>query len=482
MPRQGSKRKKKRTEKHVEASEREKRSTPRCFVLKRGAIGDRVRSLVQDFRMLMMPNCAKSLRESKSNRIEDFIAVAGHFGVSHLVIFTATKLGTYMKLIKLPQGPTLTFKVRSFSLMRDVRAAQRRPRSAQRDFTSAPLQVLNGFSIPGGAATKVGTVGTKECGERVLTAEMFRGLFPAIDVPSFNQSECRRVVLFHRDTEQDAVHLRHFSVARRPVGLQGSIERLLHPGRLPNLARREDLADFVLGGPGARAGVGGGAGNGSGCSDDSEVENEEAPDCAGDSGAGDRTVSSGGKVAVRLTEVGPRLEIQLVKIEEGVLGGAVIYHRYLTRTPTELEVLEKKAKQRRKLKERNAKLEAEVEAATARRRARRENKAAADTKAGASSGGRSRGGGNDEESATSDAGGGGAEGGAHPAKKPRHFHPFAWGAKATRQAAAGGSTGEQKRTVEIDSGVSRKRQRGGGKRGAGQQRVLDRFQASQRSR
>merc|ERR1719277_210893 len=124
MPRVGRKRKKRRTEKEVELSDKEKK-IPRCFVLKRGTIGQRVKDLVQDFRMVMMPNCAKSLKESKMNRIEDFLAVAGHYGVSHLIIFTTTKFGTYMKLAKLPQGPSLTFRVVNFSLARSVRAAQK---------------------------------------------------------------------------------------------------------------------------------------------------------------------------------------------------------------------------------------------------------------------------------------------------------------------------------------------------------------------
>ncbi|CAE7831875.1 ppan, partial [Symbiodinium necroappetens] len=111
MPRQGRRRKKTRTGKEADVGEREKKLTPRCFVIKRGDVGDRIKDLVQDFRMVMMPNSAKALKESKINRIEDFIAVASHFNVSHLIIFTATKAATYMKLARLPQGPTLTFRV-----------------------------------------------------------------------------------------------------------------------------------------------------------------------------------------------------------------------------------------------------------------------------------------------------------------------------------------------------------------------------------
>merc|ERR1712187_870787 len=136
-----------RTEKEVDISEREKQTTPRCFVLKQGNVGDRVRNLVKDFREVMMPNCAKSVRESRKNRLEDFIAVAGHFGISHIVLFSVTKKATYMKVARLPQGPTLTFKVENFSLARDIRASQRRPRTAgTQAYGYAPLQVLNGFS------------------------------------------------------------------------------------------------------------------------------------------------------------------------------------------------------------------------------------------------------------------------------------------------------------------------------------------------
>merc|ERR1719401_840385 len=124
-----------------------------------------------------------------------------------------------MKLAKLPQGPTLTFKVESFSLQRDVRSSQKRPRGGSRDYTVAPLQVLNGFSA--------GSGGKDVSSERQLTSEMLRGIFPPIDVPSFNQAECRRSALFHYDVEEDAVHFRHFSVVRRPVGLQKGVSRLL---------------------------------------------------------------------------------------------------------------------------------------------------------------------------------------------------------------------------------------------------------------
>eukprot|EP00435_Cladocopium_sp_Y103_P049616 s79_g15.t1 len=75
-----------------------------------------------------------------------------------------------------------------------------------------------------------------------------------------------------------------------------------------------------------------------------------------------------GRVAVRLAEAGPRLRLLLIKAEEGVCTGGssvmnnryhlgVMYHRFLTKTPSQQQVLQERARQRQKLKERNARLE-----------------------------------------------------------------------------------------------------------------------------
>lgn len=322
MPRSGNKRKKARSEKEEKEGESEAKRTPRCFVIKRGKVGDRVRDLVKDFREVMMPNCAKGLKESKINRLEDFVGVSGPLGVSHLIIFSATKCGTYMKLIKMPQGPTLTFKVENFSLMRDIRGSQKKPRSAARDLTSAPLQVLNGFA--------------GEESEKKLTAEMVRGLFPPIDVPTFNQSECRRVALFSFNKENDFTMFRHYSVARKTAGIHRGVSKLLRRSRIPKLGHSEDVAEFVLSG-------------GVGASESEGDEPVEVP------------ITGGGKVGVRLTEAGPRMDLQLVKAEDGIGNGAVLWHRYQKRTVTQQEVNEKKARERRKLKARDDKV-AEAEA------------------------------------------------------------------------------------------------------------------------
>jgi len=343
MPKQGRKRKKTRTNKDGDdaVGERQKKLTPRCFVIKRGDVGDRIKDLVQDFRNVMMPNSAKRLKESKSNRVEDFVAVASHFNVTHLFIFSATKAATYMKLARLPQGPTLTFRVDSFTLAREVKASQKRPQGSPNDFMSSPLQVLNGFGGPKDSPDGAGGGKSLKMPERQLLGEMLRGAFPAIDVTTFKQAECRRAALFHYDRENDAILFRHFVVGRRQLGLERGIKKLTRFNRLPNLGGKADIADFVMGG-----GAGGGV--------TSESEVDESAEIPGQ--------WKSGRVAVRLSEAGPRLKLLLIKAEEGMCTGGVMYHRFLTKTPSQQQVLQERARQRQKLKDRNAKLEAKAKA------------------------------------------------------------------------------------------------------------------------
>jgi ribosome biogenesis protein SSF1/2 len=76
--------------------------------------------LKHDFRNLLYPYTAKNLVELKKNKIKDYVGAAGQYGVSHMVVFTQTENHNYMRVIKNPQGPTITFKITEYALARDV--------------------------------------------------------------------------------------------------------------------------------------------------------------------------------------------------------------------------------------------------------------------------------------------------------------------------------------------------------------------------
>ena len=48
--------------------------------------------------------------------------------------------------------------------------------------------------------------------------------------------------------------------------------------------------------------------------------------------------------AIRLYEIGPRMKLKLVKIEEGVCDGEVLYHDLIRKTPEELAALRESLK------------------------------------------------------------------------------------------------------------------------------------------
>lgn len=51
----------------------------------------------------------------------------------------------------------------------------------------------------------------------------------------------------------------------------------------------------------------------------------------------------------RLCELGPRLRLELLKIEEGISDGEVLYHKFIHKTPEEAATLRKQVVKRKLL-------------------------------------------------------------------------------------------------------------------------------------
>ena len=101
-------------------------------------------------RNIMYPHTASNLKESHRNTIKDFLRAAGEFGVSHMMIFTNTEVANYLRVIKNPKGPTLCFKINSYTLARDVVKFVQETKKNSKIFgttlQTAPLLIMNGFS------------------------------------------------------------------------------------------------------------------------------------------------------------------------------------------------------------------------------------------------------------------------------------------------------------------------------------------------
>jgi ribosome biogenesis protein SSF1/2 len=149
MPKSAGKRKKTRT--HVEntAEKEEYENAPKSFIIKRGKVGIFIKELIHNLRELMYPYTFINLKESKRNSMKDFLGVAGQFGVSHMMMLTQTEKSNYMRFIKNPKGPTLTFKIDEYALTKDVVAHMQETKKNHKVFSTTlqapPLLIMNGF-------------------------------------------------------------------------------------------------------------------------------------------------------------------------------------------------------------------------------------------------------------------------------------------------------------------------------------------------
>ncbi|RUS24644.1 Brix domain-containing protein [Jimgerdemannia flammicorona] len=302
---------------HVAPEDHPNAGAPKSFVMRSGPVGKAVSTLVKDIRRIMEPNTASKLRERKNNKLKDFIMVAGQLGVTHFLIVSRTEAGTNLRIARVPRGPTLTFRVVTYSLARDVLALQKNPHSPGAEFHTSPLLVLNNF----GADKK----------EFKLMTSMFQNLFPPINVQTMQLADARRIILLNYNADTQTIDFRHYAVAVRPVGISKSVKRILTTN-IPNLSRFEDISEYVL--REAQA-------------SESDVED------AGEStvmlpqdfvGRNNRRTE---QRAIRLTELGPRIELRLIKVQNGLCGGEVLFHEFVHKTADELKQQEHDRQQRK---------------------------------------------------------------------------------------------------------------------------------------
>ena len=231
MPKRGGRRRKRRThDAHLKAKEGTAGSgkvaakqvadakVPRTLVVRKpgGKLGKGAIDLIADLRKMMMPNTALNLREKKKAKLQDYMSVAGPLGVSHMLVVSQTQKGPLLRMARLPKGPTLTFKVDEYSLMKHVRETQRRPINPTDAFKSNPIVVLNNFgeSIPDSSSAEHNEGQPLRHNKIVML--MFQAMFPSINVQTIKINNCRRIVLLHRDDKDGTFQLRHYLVRARP--------------------------------------------------------------------------------------------------------------------------------------------------------------------------------------------------------------------------------------------------------------------------
>lgn len=301
-------RKKKRTHQE-DVKDPSKKGDPKSFVFRRGRYGLIMADLESDLRRVMSPNTASNLRESKRNVLKDFVHIAGPLGVTHFVILTATQNASYLRVAKSPRGPTLTMRVHSYTLMRDVASAQSHPRRPASLWEAPPLLVMNNFT--GGSHLKLATV-------------MFQNLFPTLNVTNVRLGACQRVVLLDYQKNSGRILFRHFSIYVTPSGVSKGVKTLVGRKALPDMSDMADVSEFLTK-------------SGYGSESEGEEANESRVSLPQDLGKGNLAARQS---RVHLQEIGPRMELDIVKAEEGLCEGKVLYHMIETRTAEEVAALD----------------------------------------------------------------------------------------------------------------------------------------------
>lgn len=163
-------------------------------------------------------------------------------------------------------------------------------------------------------------------------------MFPPLAPNSMSLSGARRIVLVAYNAERGTIDFRHYLITVKPYGVSKRVRRVLEGAKksaststvgVLDLGNEKDVADFLLRkrgepGPVSEGGYESAVSSASSAAGDDADAVSLADDYVG------RNNKKGQKKAVKLDEVGPRMELRLVKITEGAPSkeGAVMYHEF----------------------------------------------------------------------------------------------------------------------------------------------------------
>lgn len=267
----------------------EEQTVPRSMIVRRGKSSKLAAELVRDLRQVMSPYTAERLKSSSSTPLKELTRAAAILKTSHLVMVSEAASHLTLRIARLPDGPTVSFAVSSFTLARHVRNELQRPATATHG--TPPLLVANNFSK------------TTEARAKIVRATM-EAMFATVDVATVKLADCRRVVLCHL-IDDDTVDIRHYLVRADMAGVSKPVKDVVLAKTVPNLRDLDDVADYVL----------------------RKAPQQEGhkhhlilpAKYAGRGNAAHRTT------AITLTEIGPRLTLHLAKIQAGVAQGDVLF-------------------------------------------------------------------------------------------------------------------------------------------------------------
>ena len=290
----------------------------RNAVLHFGASSSLLEQLIVDWRKALFPvtpySFTAAYKKQDKIKLSELKTGLGEGHVSHVHLFHLNQSGMTLRIARMPCGPTLLFRVESFERMRDVMGAQTRSYGAdQRLYRHPPLVILNKFPYEHRSAAPPAEKAA------FLAGEMFRSLFPANVVEGASKDrKMKRVLLFSRvqtDSGEVLIDTRHYAIIGKSATKKQRAMDLLQKGKVPRLLMHKlqqsggSYDDFIKG------------------IDDRDCGFTTDTDGEGEVIQLPEDTSFGGyrnECRIKLVEIGPRLSLRLLSIEEGVCSGKVI--------------------------------------------------------------------------------------------------------------------------------------------------------------
>ena len=367
---------------HVPVENDKDTSIPKSICIRLGALAMKNKSLkqlVNDFRLILSPHTAIKLKELNKNKLKDFIVMCSPLNVTHLFTFTQSTNNDndiYLKLGKLHNGPTVTFKVNEYSLVKDINKFKNKSISTHGLlFQEPPLLVMNGFK--------------NDIPQEKIIISLFQNIYPPINPMNKKIEDIKRVLLINKQ-EDGTVEIRQYMIVIKDLINKKDIKaknidkllRLKDDKRrtIPSLKKKKDISSLVLEDLGYMT-----SDNESEIEDEQIIkeedeikqeieaeeellakaeekvedeikeEDEEEQQAIKKQKLNDGEKSSSNKKAIKLHEIGPRLSLSLLKIESDLFKGETLYHSYIKKTSKEIQELQKKHDEKVRLKEQRKK-------------------------------------------------------------------------------------------------------------------------------
>ena len=303
---------------------------PKSFVFKYGKVTRSLGQLSKELRQIMEPNTATKLKEHKLNKLKDYLSVAGQLDVTHFLYLMQNTTGiSHARFFRFPHGPTLSFRIPAYSLCEDVQRMHRSTRHpTPNELIHPPIVIFSNFDAKFGR--QVGLVKT-----------FLQNMFPSISPEKIGLNACKRVVLFHYDNENELVLLRHYLVVVRNGTVTKELEELLWKGKIPDLHELDDISEYLATNTAQELNdqQEGSAENESLLQENTkEEEEEEGEEVSLTDNVIAEEQSIGSAVErktqrkVQLIEVGPRLSLELIRIqqessESSTSSGTILYDK-----------------------------------------------------------------------------------------------------------------------------------------------------------